>query len=140
MKHGTTAQYLWVVFVGCLLGVAGCGDRRPATPVAVGKPGSTVDQVCKITAELLGVDRSNIHAETSLGDLGADELDLVELVMELEEHFDTAIPDETVQRIMGTDNWEQGMKNVTMAKLASVIDDRRQMSQSGSAQPPRAPE
>ena len=135
MKHETTVVCLSIVFVVC----AGCSGRTPAT-VAVGISSSTTDQVCAITAKQLNVARSKISAETSLGDLGADELDFVELVMELEEHFDIAVPDETAERMMGTDNWQQGMKNVTMAKLASLVDDQKRLSHTSGAPPPRTTE
>lgn len=125
MNHRTTARCLCVVFVGCALGIAGCGAGTLATPGS-SNSGSTADQVCKIAAELLAIDRSRVNTETSLGDLGADELDFVELVMELEEHFDISIPDEAAEHMMGTDNWQQGRKNITIAKLAAVIDDLRQ--------------
>ena len=140
MNHRTFLSSFWIVIVGCVLGVVGCGHGGPATPVASEPSDSTVEQVCKITAELLGVDRSKINAGTSFGDLGADELDFVELVMELEEHFDIAISDETAVQLMGTDNWQQGMKNVTIAKLASMIDERRQISKSEAIPQPRAAE
>jgi len=136
MNHITASLRIWVVFAALVFSVPGCGPRTSATRVGptASDSGATVDQVCKIAAELMGVDRSRIDAETSLGDLGADELDFVELVMELEEHFDVFIPDETAERMMGTDDWQQGMKNVTMSKLAGVIDERRLASRSDAEQ------
>jgi acyl carrier protein len=51
-------------------------------------------------AEQLGVDKDKISAETSfVNDLGADSLDTVELVMELEEEFDINIPDDAAEKI-----------------------------------------
>ncbi|HZN34638.1 MAG TPA: acyl carrier protein [Pirellulaceae bacterium] len=84
-----------------------------------------MDQVCDITAKLLSEQRSEITPSTSLGELAADELDIVELVMQLEEHFDISIPDEAVERIMGADNGRKGMNNVTMANLAALVDAQR---------------
>jgi acyl carrier protein len=88
-------------------------------------------------AELFGVDRTKIAASTSLGDLRADELDFVELVMELEDHFHIAIPDDTAERLLGTDNWQQGMKTVTMAKFASVVEELKQTSKGENRQAPQ---
>jgi acyl carrier protein len=136
MNYGTTARILWIVFFGVAFGTVGCGDRKPTTPVAHGESSSTADEVCAVTAKLFRVDRSKVRGETTLADLGADELDFVELVMELEEHFNISIPDETAKQMAGTDNWQQGMKNVTMSKVASVIDERRQISQSDSTKSP----
>ena len=53
------------------------------------------DRVRKIVAEQLGVKEEEVKAEASfVDDLGADSLDTVELVMALEEEFETEIPDE----------------------------------------------
>ena len=57
-------------------------------------------RVKKIVAEQLGVNESEIKIESSfVDDLGADSLDTVELVMALEEEFDTEIPDEEAEKI-----------------------------------------
>jgi acyl carrier protein len=59
------------------------------------------DLVKKIIAEQLGVEKDKIVPEASFGDdLGADSLDTVELVMALEEGFETEIPDEDAQKIL----------------------------------------
>lgn len=59
------------------------------------------DRVKKIIAEQLGVEESKVIPEASfVEDLGADSLDTVELVMALEEHFETEIPDEDAQKIL----------------------------------------
>ena len=58
------------------------------------------DRVRKIVAEQLGVKEEEIKAEASfVDDLGADSLDTVELVMALEEEFETEIPDEEAEKI-----------------------------------------
>ena len=58
------------------------------------------EQVKNIVAEQLGVEKEKISAETSfVNDLGADSLDTVELVMELEEEFDINIPDDAAEKI-----------------------------------------
>ena len=50
-------------------------------------------------SDVLGVTLDRITPDTTLADLGADSLDLVELVMELDEEFDVSIPDDIAQRI-----------------------------------------
>lgn len=62
---------------------------------------SKVEQQIKaIIAEQLGVSESSITNESSfVDDLGADSLDTVELVMALEEEFETEIPDENAEQI-----------------------------------------
>ena len=57
-------------------------------------------RVKKIVAEQLGVNEAEIKNESSfVDDLGADSLDTVELVMALEEEFETEIPDEEAEKI-----------------------------------------
>jgi acyl carrier protein len=57
-------------------------------------------RVKKIVAEQLGVNETEIKIESSfVDDLGADSLDTVELVMALEEEFETEIPDEDAEKI-----------------------------------------
>ena len=57
-------------------------------------------KVIEIVSEQMGVDKSEITRETSfVNDLGADSLDTVELVMELEEEFDINIPDDVAEKI-----------------------------------------
>ena len=58
------------------------------------------DRVMDIVAEQLGVAREQVTRESSIiHDLGADSLDQVELVMELEEEFDINIPDDVAEKI-----------------------------------------
>jgi acyl carrier protein len=57
-------------------------------------------RVKKIVAEQLGVNEADIKTESSfVDDLGADSLDTVELVMALEDEFETEIPDEEAEKI-----------------------------------------
>ena len=62
---------------------------------------STVEQQVKaIVAEQLGVKIEQVTNSASfVDDLGADSLDTVELVMALEEEFETEIPDEDAEKI-----------------------------------------
>ena len=61
---------------------------------------SVMERVTDIVAEQLGVDKEKISGDTSFAnDLGADSLDTVELVMELEEEFDINIPDDAAEKI-----------------------------------------
>ncbi len=58
------------------------------------------DRVKKIVIEQLGVKEEDVISTASfVDDLGADSLDTVELVMALEEEFDTEIPDEDAEKI-----------------------------------------
>jgi acyl carrier protein len=60
----------------------------------------TFERVKKIVVDRLGVDESKVTLEASFkDDLGADSLDVVELVMELEDEFDLEISDEDAEKI-----------------------------------------
>ena len=82
----------------------------------------TTQRVCDITAELLGVNASDVKPTTSLADLAADELDAIELVMELEEEFEIAIPDNAITVVTGDNSWQAGFDKLTMEKLAQIVD------------------
>jgi len=57
-------------------------------------------KVMKIIEEQLGVDPERVKAESSfIDDLGADSLDIVELVMAMEEEFEIEIPDEDAEKL-----------------------------------------
>ncbi len=61
---------------------------------------SIEEQVKNIVAEQLGVKEEEVtNAASFVDDLGADSLDTVELVMALEEEFETEIPDEEAEKI-----------------------------------------
>jgi acyl carrier protein len=61
---------------------------------------SIEDKVKKIIAEKLSVDMEEVVPEASfVDDLGADSLDLVELIMSMEEEFDVEISDEDAEKI-----------------------------------------
>ena len=66
---------------------------------------SVEDQVRAIIAEQLGIKSDEIKNDASfVDDLGADSLDTVELVMALEEEFETEIPDEEAEKITTVQN------------------------------------
>jgi len=61
---------------------------------------SVEEQVKEIIVKQMGVNKDQVAPETSfINDLGADSLDTVELVMELEDAFDVSIPDEEAEKI-----------------------------------------
>lgn len=62
-------------------------------------------RVIKVVADQLSVDASEIRPESSFqDDLGADSLDLVELIMAMEEEFDVKIDDDAAQKIKTVQN------------------------------------
>ena len=60
-----------------------------------------LEKVKEIIVEQLGVSESSITMEASfIDDLGADSLDIVELIMALEEEFDMEIPDSDAEKVV----------------------------------------
>lgn len=61
---------------------------------------TTFEKVKKIVSDKLGVDEAKITENASfVNDLGADSLDVVEFVMEVEKEFDITIPDEEATKL-----------------------------------------
>ncbi|TYP59968.1 acyl carrier protein [Thermosediminibacter litoriperuensis] len=73
-----------------------------------------LDRVKKIIADQLGVDEDEVVPEASfIDDLGADSLDIVELIMAFEEEFDLEIPDEDAEKIKTVQDVIDYIKNHT---------------------------
>jgi acyl carrier protein len=61
---------------------------------------SVEERVIEIVCENLGVSKEQVTLSTNfIDDIGADSLDIVELVMELEEEFEITIPDDQAEKI-----------------------------------------
>jgi acyl carrier protein len=64
-----------------------------------------IDDIKEVVVEQLSVDAAEVKEESKfIEDLGADSLDVVELVMALEEKFDIEIPDEEAEKILTVQN------------------------------------
>jgi acyl carrier protein len=75
---------------------------------------SIEDKVIKVIAEKLSVDAGEVVMKASLvDDLGADSLDLVELVMTMEEEFDLEIPDEDAEKLLTVEDAVNYIKTKT---------------------------
>ena len=62
-------------------------------------------RIVQIIAKQLGIEEEDINAKSSVvEDLGADSLDVVELIMALEEEFDLEIPDTEAEKIINVQN------------------------------------
>ena len=70
------------------------------------------DKVKEIIVEQLGVAENTVNLEASfIDDLGADSLDIVELIMSLEEEFDMEIPDADAEKIVTVNDVVEYIKN-----------------------------
>jgi len=71
-----------------------------------------IEKIKEIVAEQLSVDQDEVVPEASfIDDLGADSLDIVELIMALEEEFDMEIPDEDAEKIVTFGDVVEYIKN-----------------------------
>lgn len=72
------------------------------------------DKIKNIISEQLGIDEDEITMESSfIDDLGADSLDIVELIMALEGEFDIEIPDEDAEKISSVGDVVEYIKSHT---------------------------
>ncbi len=113
-----------LIFSGCESSKSPPSAHATSTSSATPASPTTIDRVRKIVSEQMGVALEKITPKTSLGALAADELDFVELIMELEESFSITITDTKAQALTGTSDWQRGMKNVTIEKLSTLVDER----------------
>ena len=75
-------------------------------------PDAILEKVKEVIIEQLGVEDEDIRLETSfIDDLGADSLDIVELIMALEEEFDMQIPDSEAEKIATVNDVVEYIKN-----------------------------
>jgi len=72
-------------------------------------------RIVQIIARQLGIEETDVNAQSSVvEDLGADSLDVVELIMALEEEFDLEIPDSEAEKIVSVQNIYDYMENVLL--------------------------
>ncbi len=77
---------------------------------------TTFDKVKAIVVEQLGVDEAEVNINsTFIDDLGADSLDIVELIMAFEEEFNVEIPDDVAENIKTVEN---AVEHIDAAKEA----------------------
>lgn len=70
------------------------------------------EKVKEIIVEQLGVTETSVTMDSSfIDDLGADSLDIVELIMALEEEFDTEIPDSDAEKVVTVGDVVEYIKN-----------------------------
>lgn len=74
------------------------------------------EKLKKIIVEVLNVDESEIKMETTfIDDLGADSLDVFQIIMGLEEEFDIEIPNEDAEKIVTVGDAVEQIKNAVNA-------------------------
>ena len=97
----------FTLLLSTLLFCGGCGSQPAQQPI---------DRVCSEVATILKKDSSQIDVTKPLVSQGADELDIVEIVMAVEEAFKVEIPDSAIG-----DNTGEVSKTLTVQKLAEIV-------------------
>ena len=83
--------------------------------------GRVLERVTKIVVDRLNVEESQVKLEASFKeDLGADSLDVVELVMELEDEFDMEISDEDAEKIATVGDAVNYIQSTYVIKCISI--------------------
>ena len=91
-------------------------------------PDAAEKVVRAVISDLLKVDSSAIPMDKPLSDLKADELDLVEIVMELEERYGVEISDAAVERYSG-EKLGKGPVRITPNQLVSIVREAPKLQQ-----------
>ncbi|HLW73346.1 MAG TPA: acyl carrier protein [Candidatus Babeliales bacterium] len=74
----------------------------------------TADKINAIIAEKLHIDAANINPQATLLDLGADSLDMVDIVMKVEEEFGIEINDEDAEKLHTVQDFISYVHNLRM--------------------------
>ena len=111
-----------IFLVLMLLVTLGCtkSDMPIKKQVANTTESKSVQRLCEIVADVMGMDVKNLNGNTSLADLKVDELDMVEIVMDLEEEFDVTISDDAVSELTGSEKWSSPA-SLTIEKLMGLV-------------------
>lgn len=102
------------------------GQSAVATPSKVEASDHDLRMVQEVLSELLELEPQTIDPETTFAQLQADDLDLVEAVMELEDRLDIRIPDEAIRGVGYPASPQMVLDKLTVRRLAEVVCDARQ--------------
>jgi acyl carrier protein len=96
-------RVVWYITQSGTISHRGGGSRQAVGQRRLGEESivpSVEERVIEIVCENLGVNKEQVTRSTKfIEDIGADSLDIVELVMELEEEFEITIPDDQAEKI-----------------------------------------
>ena len=121
---------LVILLIAC--GIAGCG---PSQTTGRTTPNSQMlVDVQSIVAEQLGLRTADVNPELTFAGIGADDLDLVEITMEVEDRFGIMISDDALMRAAGIRDTDSMCANLTIQKFATVAESAPKQPQD-KAQP-----
>lgn len=99
---------------------------------------TTFERVQKIIVEQLGVEPEEVYMSSAfMEDLGADSIDVIELIMAFEEEFDIEIPDEKIERTITVGdivNYLTPYEEVSSERMKRVVSEdyvKQRMQKSG---------
>ena len=111
---------LWVLTVILLL--SGCGQKAGEKSIEMAVSGEKyVEPVLVLAAKVLNTQAGKLDVNKPLLAQGADELDVVELVMSVEEEFAIEIPDEELE-----EKTKEPIKNLNIKKIALAVAKQKQ--------------
>jgi acyl carrier protein len=93
---------------------------------AAAKPSAILDDVRSIIAKSLNIPIERLTPETHLDELGAESLDVIEIVFALEEKFDITIPlkaDEATRLATANKSGDQDMPFSTVGDVAGIVEE-----------------
>ncbi len=122
VKSANSGRALLAAIMTVCIGVSGCVRSRPAEQ-------TITEQVRALAAKVLNKDAEQIDITKPLATMGADDLDCVELVMEVEEAFGVELPDDAL-----VDDAGNASKTLTVEKLAQIVSKQLE-SRHGSSRP-----
>ncbi len=107
-----------LLLIACV--VAGCGPS--GGPEATTPDSPMLVNIQSIIAEQLGLKAADVNPELTFAAVGADDLDLVEITMEVEERFDIAIRDDALVHAAGKQDAHTLCDHLTIRKFATVAE------------------
>jgi len=117
----------WTCFFLSVVFLTSVGCPRPVNPPpaerdAAAQPQGTLQaKVRVIVAEHLGVQQDDVASTKTLAALGADELDVVEIIMQLEDEFQVLITDEAIEREAGSTEISDFAEALRVSSLENLV-------------------
>jgi acyl carrier protein len=108
--------------------VPGCereGQRSGSGAFGAAQSNEDLRLVRTVLAELLKINAESIEPQKTFADLHADELDLVETVMEIEDRLKVSITDEAIAKSAGSAEPDKLLNHLTVEQLARVVSEAR---------------
>jgi acyl carrier protein len=130
-----TATQFTLMLALCLAVTPGCKDRTSTTqapPVTTVSRSSLDTEICGLVADMLGLKDGEVSPDKTLADLAADELDVVEIIMEIEDKYGISITDEAIGREAGGAKATDVAKSLKVSSLVKLVTEARKAGPKGT--------